>query len=118
MLLAQRAFAPYAGHYSLPGGRVELGESLQEAALRELYEEVQVNAQIIGFVDHVELYQAGAFHCVICVFAGIWLVGEPQTGLEVTDVVWYDPHETSDIKMTPRLKEIVTKAQIMVDAHQ
>jgi 8-oxo-dGTP diphosphatase len=118
VLLAQRMFAPYAGHYSLPGGRVERGESLREAALRELKEEVQVEASIIDFIDHVELYErdeAGnvLYHAVICVFLAHWISGEPQTGEEVSDIFWHDPLLKVDFKMTPRLGEIIAKATLM-----
>ena len=41
--------------FSLPGGLVEAGETLEEAALRELEEEVGVAASIVGFNDHVEV---------------------------------------------------------------
>ena len=55
VLIAARGQAPMERLYSLPGGLVEPGETLGEAALRELYEEVGVEADLIGFVDHVEV---------------------------------------------------------------
>ena len=54
VLIARRARAPLLGLYSLPGGVVELGETLREAALRELKEEVGLDAEVTGFLDHVE----------------------------------------------------------------
>ena len=54
VLIARRARAPMAGVYSLPGGAVEVGETLREAAARELVEEVGVEADILAFIDHVE----------------------------------------------------------------
>ncbi len=119
VLLAQRMFEPYAGYYSLPGGRVESGETLREAALRELKEEVQVEADITDFVDHVEFYErdeAGhvLYHAVICVFLAHWISGEPQTGEEVSDIFWHDPLLKVDFKMTPRLGEIIAKAGEMM----
>ncbi|WP_164159402.1 NUDIX domain-containing protein, partial [Stenotrophomonas maltophilia] len=48
ILLAQRARPPGRGLYSLPGGLVEIGETLAEAAARELMEEVAVEAEPIG----------------------------------------------------------------------
>lgn len=121
VLLAQRMFEPYAGYYSLPGGRVERGETLRDAALRELKEEVQVEAKIIDFVDHVELCErdeAGnvLFHAVIVVFLAKWTDGDPQTGAEVIDVVWHDPHAVFHLKMTPNLQNIIAKATIMMKA--
>ena len=54
VLIARRARSPLRGLYSLPGGAVEVGETLRQAALRELAEEVGVAADILAFVDHVE----------------------------------------------------------------
>ena len=54
VLLATRTRAPFAGAFSLPGGGVEAGETLIEAALRELREEVAVEARVIAFNRHVE----------------------------------------------------------------
>ena len=51
VLVARRARAPLKGLYSLPGGVVEIGETLHEAALRELDEEVGLEARIVAFSD-------------------------------------------------------------------
>ncbi len=119
VLLAQRMFEPYAGYYSLPGGRVERGETLREAALRELMEEVQIKADIVDFVDHVELCEYDKtgntlFHAVIAVFLAIWTEGEAQTGAEVSQVLWYDPLLPEAILMTPNLMTVLSKARKMI----
>ncbi len=59
VLLAQRGKAPARGLFSLPGGRIEPGERMAEAVLRELQEEVGLSAEIAGFVDHVEHIEHG-----------------------------------------------------------
>ena len=48
VLIIRRAQAPLIGHFSLPGGRVEVGETLADALARELMEEVGIEAEIIG----------------------------------------------------------------------
>src|ERR1700722_18353528 len=53
-LIARQARAPLLGHFSLPGGDVEAGETLSAAPARELREEVSVEAEIIAFDRHVE----------------------------------------------------------------
>lgn len=115
VLLAQRGKAPALGLWSLPGGRIEPGEALQEAVLRELFEEVGVRAQVIGFVDHVEFIQHDAeggisAHAVICAYAGRWLAGEPQLSEEASAVQWVDPLNPPDVPMTRRLPEILARA--------
>ncbi len=54
VLVARRARAPMVGRFSLPGGVVEVGETLEEALARELEEEVGVEAEIVAFNRHVE----------------------------------------------------------------
>ncbi len=54
VLIVRRARAPLLGHFSLPGGGVEVGETLAAALARELIEEVSVEAEIIAFNRHVE----------------------------------------------------------------
>ena len=115
VLLASRMAAPSLGLFSLPGGRVEYGETLEEAALRELDEEVKVRAGIVGFADHVEirdLDEDGAlrFHGFVCVFAARWLSGEPQTGPEAGEIIWADQAAIAALPTTHRLAEVVARA--------
>ena len=53
VLLVRRARAPLLGHFSLPGGSVEIGETMPALA-RELMEEVGVEAEIVAFNRHLE----------------------------------------------------------------
>ena len=55
ILLVKRKYPPGAGKWSIPGGHLELGESLYEAAVRELYEETGINGEPIGIVNIDEL---------------------------------------------------------------
>jgi ADP-ribose pyrophosphatase YjhB (NUDIX family) len=113
-LLARRARAPWLGAYSLPGGVVEVGETLQQAAARELMEEIGVEVDFAGFVRHVEpIYREGErvrAHFVICVFAAQWRRGEPALSDEVDAVDWVDPYALGDRLTTPELPEIVAAA--------
>ena len=133
VLIARRAKAPLRGLYSLPGGVVEIGETLQEAALRELQEEVGLQAEILGFNDHVgpacgvrwvEPGAAGAAlveaivrdekgvraHYVIASFVGRWLGGEAQLSNETDSVLWVNPRESLQAPTTPGLAAVLAKA--------
>ncbi len=115
VLLARRGAGPAAGLWSLPGGRVEPGESLAAAALRELAEEVGVSAEMIGFAGVREVIRYDddgrlAGHFVVVAHAARWRSGEPQTGPEATEVGWFRPAEVEGLDTTDGLAAIVAAA--------
>jgi 8-oxo-dGTP diphosphatase len=115
VLVAARGRGAMAGRYSLPGGLVEAGETLAEAALRELREEVGVEAEVIGFLDHAQVIQRDEdarvkHHFVICAHAARWISGEPQPGEEALDVRWVTEAELAHLPTTPGLSGILHKA--------
>ncbi len=119
VLLAQRAAAPLAGLFTLPGGVVETGESLADAAVREMREEVGVEARILAFNRHVEVIQrdeAGAVarHYVIASFVGAWLAGEGTTGPEASAVVWATRGDLDHLAVTDHLIPLLEAAWTMV----
>jgi ADP-ribose pyrophosphatase YjhB (NUDIX family) len=120
VLIARRARAPLKGLYSLPGGGVEIGETLHEAALRELFEEVGVRAEIIAFNDHVESIlrdeKGVSAHYVIASFVARWLAGEAHTSEEADSVRWIDPRRPLDAPATPGLRKILVKAAGLAEA--
>ena len=120
VLLAQRGKAPAFGLYSLPGGRVERGETLHDAVLRELHEEVGISAHVVGFIDHVEHIERDSTgqiiaHAVIAAYAGHWLAGEPTLSDEAIDLVWVDPHQPGERAMTRGLPAILARAAALID---
>lgn len=81
VLLVRRGRPPRLGEWSLPGGRIEPGERMVEAALRELREETGVEAQITGLIDVVDgLFPEAGRHYVLIDYAARWLSGEPTAG--------------------------------------
>ncbi|KQY35677.1 phosphohydrolase [Caulobacter sp. Root1455] len=86
VLLIKRGTPPRLGQWSLPGGRLERGETTVVAALRELAEETGVEAELLGLVDVVDgLFtsrETGATtrHYVMIDYAARWISGEPVAG--------------------------------------
>jgi ADP-ribose pyrophosphatase YjhB (NUDIX family) len=116
VLLASRIAAPFEGAFSLPGGIVETGETLEEAALRELREEVQVEARILAFNSHVETIErdeAGKVrhHFVIASFIGEWMSGQGTPGPEAGAIVWADRDTLASLRCTPHILGIIESAR-------
>ncbi|MBI1252341.1 MAG: NUDIX domain-containing protein [Alphaproteobacteria bacterium] len=91
VLLIRRGNPPKIGEWSLPGGRVEWGETVREAALRELQEETGVTAELVGLVDVVDgLFRSRSGgdiwgHYVLVDFAARWIAGEARAGDDAAD---------------------------------
>ncbi|MGQ4275323.1 NUDIX hydrolase [Terrihabitans sp. B22-R8] len=117
VLLARRAVGALQNLWSLPGGRLEHGERMAEAALRELDEEVAVKAEIIdlaGIVEVMPRAEGPQFHFIVMAFAANWVSGEPQTGPEASDVCWADPETLDNLDVTDDLHRIVASAARLV----
>lgn len=115
VLLAARAHPPAAEIFTLPGGVVEVGETLAEAARRELMEEVGVVAEIVAFLAPVEVIErepdGGVLrHFVVCAHAARWISGEGTTGAEALAVRWVDPADVGTLRTTPGLLPIIRQA--------
>jgi len=88
VLLIRRGTPPRLGEWSLPGGRIEPGEGVRAAALRELREETGVDARLIGLIDVVDgLFPEGR-HYVLIDFAAEWLSGEPAAGDDAAEAAF------------------------------
>ncbi|MCP8939060.1 NUDIX hydrolase [Alsobacter sp. SYSU M60028] len=123
VLLATRTKPPAADLWSLPGGLVEPGETLEEAALRELREEVGVEARIVGFAGHSEVIERDAsdrvrVHFVVNAFAARWTGGEPATGPEAGAVRFVPPEAVAGLRTTKGLAGIVARAAALVRASE
>jgi ADP-ribose pyrophosphatase YjhB (NUDIX family) len=114
VLIVRRARAPMIGHFSLPGGVVEVGETLAAAVARELEEEVGVSARIIAFNRHVEAIAHEGdrvrTHFVIASFVARWTAGEARVSDEVDAIDWIDPDRAPPSPTTPGLSEILANA--------
>ena len=93
VLLVQRGKPPKAGSWSIPGGAQHLGETVAEAALREVREETGLEVRLgnrLGVVDSIQRDEAGrvVFHYTLVDFAAHWVVGEPVAGDDAADVAW------------------------------
>jgi 8-oxo-dGTP diphosphatase len=113
ILLVRRARSPAKGYYSLPGGRVEFGETLHTALHREVAEETALKIEIVGLAGWREVVPGtgGGGHYLIMSFAARWASGEPVLNDELDDFRWLKPDATGDLKLTGGLQEVIRSAR-------
>ena len=115
VLIVRRGRPPAHGLYTLPGGGVELGETLQEAIIREVREETGLAIAplgLVGFREAIARDAAGRVerHFVILPFAAHWVGGEIALNEELAEADWRKPDALAELKTTEGLAEIVAAA--------
>jgi len=113
VLLVRRSRSPGKGFYSLPGGRVEFGESLEVALHREVDEETGLRIEILGLAGWREVLPGatGGGHYLIMSFAARWVAREPLLNEEHDDFKWLAPDAFGDLKLTGGLSEVIEAAR-------
>ncbi len=115
VLVVRRARKPALGVYTFPGGAVEPGETLIEAAVREVREETALTIEPVALAGHREAIMRDREgrverHFVILCFASRWLAGEPTLNEELDDARWIAPEEIAALRTTDGLAEIAAAA--------
>jgi 8-oxo-dGTP diphosphatase len=118
ILLVRRARSPAKGFYSLPGGRVEFGETLLAALHREVDEETALQIEIVGLAGWREVVPAisGGGHYLIMSFAARWSGGEVVLNDELDDFKWLGPDALGDLRLTGGLQEVILSARELLRA--
>ena len=113
VLLVRRARSPSKGVYSLPGGRVEFGETLHAAVHREIAEETALQIDIVELAGWREVVPTaeGGGHYVIMSFAARWRAGEVVLNEELDDHQWLAPEAIGELRITPGLVDIIGSAR-------
>jgi 8-oxo-dGTP diphosphatase len=93
VLLVKRGKQPRGGQWSLPGGRQQPGETVREAAIREVTEETGLAVALTRLIDVVDSITRGddgrlQYHYTLVDFSAEWQAGEARAGDDAVDVCW------------------------------
>jgi len=109
VLMIRRAQPPALGRWTLPGGRVERGETLADALVREMREETGLEVNVGALVEVVDLIDAQVHYVVLdyaCAVAG----GALQAGDDAGEVAWVDVRSLDAVGASEAVKRVVAKA--------
>ena len=111
ILLIRRGAPPRLGEWSLPGGRIEPGEGVRAAALRELLEETGVEARLIGLIDVVDgIFPDAGRHYVLIDFVAEWISGEPVAGDDAADAAFVPVQRALELVTWSETRRIIEQA--------
>ncbi len=107
LLMIRRGRGPAQGEWSVPGGHVQLGETLAEAVVRELFEETGLEGVCDHLVGWVERFDDGR-HFVILDFAVTVLdANDPRAGDDAAEAAWVPSSDVTSLHLTEGLAEFL-----------
>jgi ADP-ribose pyrophosphatase YjhB (NUDIX family) len=118
VVLIKRKYEPLAGHWSLPGGTLELGESLEAGVAREIREETGLDVDVgpvVEVFDRILLDASSKvqYHFVLIDYLCRPIGGTLQAGSDVDDAIWVDVRELGDYHITGKATAIIERAMAM-----
>jgi ADP-ribose pyrophosphatase len=115
VLLVMRGQEPSKGKWSIPGGVVELGEPIREAARREVLEECGVEVKVgdvVDVLDSILRDEEGRvqYHYVLVDLVASYVKGELGVGSDIEDARWVREEQVASFDMTARTPLVIRKA--------
>lgn len=114
VLLIRRAKEPLRGRWVVPGGTVELGETLEEAVVREVREETGIVVRpldVVTVFDRIERRDGVvAYHYVIVDYRCLYVSGSLQAATDAQDAVWASEEDLPSYDLPPLALDLVRRA--------
>jgi 8-oxo-dGTP diphosphatase len=119
-LIVRRGHEPRKGEWSLPGGRVELGESLEDATRREIREETGLDVDVGPLVEAFDrvhrLDGRIRYHFVILDYLCVPLAGEARAGDDAEEVAWVTAEELDGYGVNAHAAAVIRRGLAMAAA--
>ena len=114
VLLVRRGQAPLLGEWSLPGGVLECGETLRDAAIREALEETGLEVEtgmLLGVYERVIRSENGRvrYHYVLIDFLCRVVAGDLKAGSDAADVRWFESAELDGLNLPRDTRDVIEK---------
>jgi len=114
VLLVKRGHPPLLGEWSIPGGVLEVGETLREAAVREALEETGLTvetADLLGVYDRIlrDADERTLYHYVLIDFLCRRVAGEPQASGDADEVRWFTREEAANLSLAEDTLDVIRK---------
>lgn len=116
VLLIKRGKPPFMGHWSIPGGKVELGETLHQAVLRELAEETGIQAEIAGLVDVFESITEHG-HYLMIDYVARWTSGRVRPGDDAADAAFVPAQDALARVAWDQTRQVLEASRKVLDGH-
>ena len=115
VVLVKRRFEPLAGQWSIPGGAVEVGETLEACVAREMAEETGFVVQVgpvVEVLDRITRDEEGRvlYHFVLIDYLCWPIGGELQAGSDVAEAVLAEPSEFPQYELTEKARSVIDRA--------
>lgn len=125
VLLVRRANAPDAGLWGFPGGKIDFGETIEAATVRELFEETSVIAEVVTVFNAVDAFDIDDSsgvrgHYILIAVLCRWISGSPLAGDDALEAAWHNLAElgTTDVAMSFGVADVARQAEALAGSFQ
>ena len=120
VLMIRRANEPGAGHWSIPGGKLEFGETTEQAARREVVEETGIVCEtvaLVGIYDAFVRDEKGQVTTHFCLanYAARWLSGSPVAGDDALEAQFMTADEIAGLDLWGEVRDVIFDSRVLLD---
>jgi mutator protein MutT len=113
VLLVQRGRPPGVGTWTFPGGKLEEGETLEQAVAREVFEETGLRVEPVALVETIVIEREGYAYRISDFLCRAERALEPRAADDALAARWVLPHEIDALGLTPEVLRVIARARLL-----